>query len=280
MTTYPMSPVDAAWYHMDGPANLAMVTGIMLTRSASTSSAVKAVYRRRLGRVRSIPPARRRARLPDRDAPLGGHAELRHRPARPPHRAAGAARPGGAHRAARRSSRARRSTTNSRSGRSTSSTTSTGGSALIMRYHHCIGDGTAMMAVIEQLSDDDARRAAGTAGAPKPRRPRTRPAPAGLGAGPRCGRAAAGEGRSPLAGRRSTPSRIRKRVIDKAALVLEGAGMLVGELLKRAGSAIAAQGRLRPAQARRLVGAGRRSRTSRRSARPPARRSTTCSSPA
>jgi hypothetical protein len=26
MSIYPMDPVDAAWYHMDGRANLAMVT--------------------------------------------------------------------------------------------------------------------------------------------------------------------------------------------------------------------------------------------------------------
>jgi hypothetical protein len=32
MTTRPMTPVDAAWYHMDGPANLAQVTGILFTR--------------------------------------------------------------------------------------------------------------------------------------------------------------------------------------------------------------------------------------------------------
>jgi len=47
MTTHPMSPVDAAWYHMDGPANLAMVTGIMLTKEPLDFKTVRAVYKRR-----------------------------------------------------------------------------------------------------------------------------------------------------------------------------------------------------------------------------------------
>ena len=47
MTTHRMSPVDAAWYHMDGPANLAMVTGIMLTKERLDFKKVRAVYRRR-----------------------------------------------------------------------------------------------------------------------------------------------------------------------------------------------------------------------------------------
>lgn len=32
MATHPMTAADAAWYHMDGPANLAIVTGVLLTR--------------------------------------------------------------------------------------------------------------------------------------------------------------------------------------------------------------------------------------------------------
>jgi hypothetical protein len=34
MTTHPMTPADAAWYHMDGPANLAIVMGLLLTKQA------------------------------------------------------------------------------------------------------------------------------------------------------------------------------------------------------------------------------------------------------
>jgi hypothetical protein len=45
MATYPMNPVDAAWYHMDGPANLAIVTGLLQTRQALNFDKVKKVYR-------------------------------------------------------------------------------------------------------------------------------------------------------------------------------------------------------------------------------------------
>ena len=48
MTTHPMSPVDAAWYHMDGPANLAMVTSVMLTKAPLDFDKVRAVYSERL----------------------------------------------------------------------------------------------------------------------------------------------------------------------------------------------------------------------------------------
>ena len=48
MTTHPMSPVDAAWYHMDGPANLAMVTSVLLTKTPLDFDTVRAVYRQRL----------------------------------------------------------------------------------------------------------------------------------------------------------------------------------------------------------------------------------------
>ena len=49
MTTHPMSPVDAAWYHMDGPANPAMVTSVLLTKAPLDFDQVRAVYRQRLG---------------------------------------------------------------------------------------------------------------------------------------------------------------------------------------------------------------------------------------
>ena len=32
MTAQPMAPADVAWFHIDGPVNLAQVTGIVLTR--------------------------------------------------------------------------------------------------------------------------------------------------------------------------------------------------------------------------------------------------------
>jgi diacylglycerol O-acyltransferase len=48
VSTYPMDPVDAAWYHIDGPANLAMVTGVALTRQPLDFDKVREVYRHRL----------------------------------------------------------------------------------------------------------------------------------------------------------------------------------------------------------------------------------------
>lgn len=43
-----MSPVDAAWYHIDGPVNSAVVTSALLTRTPLDFERVKAVYTQRL----------------------------------------------------------------------------------------------------------------------------------------------------------------------------------------------------------------------------------------
>jgi len=43
-----MSPVDAAWYHIDGPVNFAVVTAMLLTRKPLDVEQVKAVFRARL----------------------------------------------------------------------------------------------------------------------------------------------------------------------------------------------------------------------------------------
>jgi len=45
-----MTPVDAAWYHIDGPVNFALVTSIVLTREPLDFEKVKAVCRERLAR--------------------------------------------------------------------------------------------------------------------------------------------------------------------------------------------------------------------------------------
>lgn len=50
MKLQPMSPVDANWYHMDGPANTAVITSIMLTPAPLDFEKVKRVYRQRLPR--------------------------------------------------------------------------------------------------------------------------------------------------------------------------------------------------------------------------------------
>jgi WS/DGAT/MGAT family acyltransferase len=48
MTSKPMSPVDAAWYHFDGPMNAAVITSIVLTRKRLDFEQVKALYAQRL----------------------------------------------------------------------------------------------------------------------------------------------------------------------------------------------------------------------------------------
>ena len=48
MATHPMTAADAAWYHMDGPANLAIVTGVLLTRQPLDFDKVRQVCRERL----------------------------------------------------------------------------------------------------------------------------------------------------------------------------------------------------------------------------------------
>ena len=88
-----------------------------------------------------------------------------------------------------------------------------GGSALVTRFHHCMGDGTAMTALSMLLYDDapDAAQGARDAGVPA--------AASGTGSG--WFESAFEAAAHPQA------------LIDKAALIVAGAGMLLSELLKR-----------------------------------------------
>ncbi len=199
MAVHAMNPVDAAWYHMDGPANAAVVTALLLTRSPLDIAKARAVLAQRLA---TIDRFRRRVvecglplptphweDMPDFDIdqhvhhvslPAPGDAAALQRllddlasmplprelPLWQAHVVDGVGR----------------------------------GGALVMRYHHCIGDGMAMMNVARQLFD----------AAPGPRRA-SRVAAA---AAPVC----------------AAPS---PSWVDQAFVVMQGAGMLVGELLKR-----------------------------------------------
>ncbi len=194
MTTFAMSPVDAAWYHMDGPENLAMVTGVLLTKKPLDFNQVCAVYRERLARFERF-----HQRVVERGFPLPTpHWEdvphfdmdqhLHHVALPAPHDQAALMA-------------------------LITDIASTpldreqplwqvhvvdqveGGSALVMRFHHCIADGTAMMGVMQRLFDP----------APGTRQPT---APVLKLATPPLG------------------------ILDKAALVVSGAGMLIAELLK------------------------------------------------
>jgi diacylglycerol O-acyltransferase len=173
MSTYPMDPVDAAWYHIDGPANLAMVTAVFLTKQPLDFDRVREVYRLRLARF-----DRFRQRVVETGFPLATphwqdvpHFDIDqhlHRIALP----------------APRNMAALKVLLNDSASMPLDRERPLwqvhvvedvgGGSALIMRYHHCIGDGTAMQAVVRKLfdvapdvplaglpSDDDAADSAG-----------------------------------------------------------------------------------------------------------------------
>jgi diacylglycerol O-acyltransferase / wax synthase len=230
MTLHRMDPVDAAWFHMDGRANLAMVTSVALTARPLDFAKVKALYAERLTgfprfrqRVveRGLPlPVPHWQDMPDFD--IGQHLHHVALPA-PGDRRALAQLLG--------------------------DIVSTpldrlqplwqvhvidgvdGGSALVTRFHHCLGDGTSMTALSMRLYDlapeGPARRP--RAAAPKPRRA----PPAGgwfaslvddLGASARAIVSTA-DAALDLAAH-------PKALIDKAALIAGGAGMLLSELLK------------------------------------------------
>ncbi|HEY9026343.1 MAG TPA: hypothetical protein VIP05_18745, partial [Burkholderiaceae bacterium] len=57
MKTIPMNPVDAAWFHMDGPENTAVVIALLTTRRRLDVSAVRSQLARRL---MPLPPFHRR----------------------------------------------------------------------------------------------------------------------------------------------------------------------------------------------------------------------------
>lgn len=229
MTTHPMHPVDAAWYHMDGPANLAMVTGILLTQARLDFRKVKAVYRHRLAGF-----DRFRQRVVERGFPMSSPEwedmpnfdidQHVHRVALPaPH-----------DKAALTALVNDIASTPLDRGQPLWQVHVVddvdGGSALIMRYHHCIADGTAMMGVIQRLFDT-------TRDAPL-RGVRRRMAATGHGEARRtlvpALEVAQRAARNALATAGAAVEAVAhpQQVFDKAAAVLEGAGMLVSELLK------------------------------------------------
>ena len=152
MTTRPMAPADVAWFRIDGPVNLAQVTGIVLTRKPLDFAKVTAVFTARLARF-----ARFRQRVVDRGFPVSApcwedmpdfavEQQLHHVALPAPHDQAAladlisdlAATPLDRERPLWQAHVV---------------DGVGGGSALIIRIHHCLGDGTAMMAVIRHLFD-------------------------------------------------------------------------------------------------------------------------------
>lgn len=210
-----MSPVDAAWYHMDGPANLAVVTGALLTRKKLDFDEVREVYRSRLLRFERF-----RQRVVEKGFPLATphwedmpnfdiNQHMHHIALAAPHDEA-----------------ALRSLI--------SDLASTpldhqqplwhvyvvddvaGGSALIMRCHHCVADGTAMMTVARELFDT------GPGG----------PTPSGVPRRIPGSEPTAAERLLAMADTAVEVVTHPGQVIEKAAVVAAGAGMLVRELLR------------------------------------------------
>ncbi|GIV68516.1 WS/DGAT/MGAT family O-acyltransferase [Caldilinea sp.] len=147
-----MDPVDAAWYRMDGPTNLAMVTGVALTKEPLDFERTKQVFAHRLLYFRrfrqrviekgfpypvphweddpyfsieehfhhiALPEPRDRKALFDLLSDIASTPLDYRRPLWQAHVVDGVGE----------------------------------GSALVLRFHHCIGDGTAMMAVSQVLFD-------------------------------------------------------------------------------------------------------------------------------
>ena len=229
MTTHPMTPVDAAWYHMDGPATLAMVTGILLTKERLDFEKVRAVYKRRLTGF-----DRFRQRVVERGFPMSApewedianfdiDQHVHHVALPVPHGKAALT-------ALINDIASSRLDHEQPLWQVHVVDDVDGGSALIMRYHHCIGDGTAMMTVLQRLFDTtpDASPRVEQAGAAKVERGMLGDllAPAFV--------TIERSARKALATIGSAVDVVThpQQVVDKATAVLQGAGMLVTELLK------------------------------------------------
>jgi len=229
MALHKMAAVDAAWYHMDGRANLAMVTSVALTGRPLDFDKVKALYATRLAdfprfrqRVveRGLPiPLPHWEDMPDFD--IGQHL---HHVALPAPGDQGALE------------------------RLLSDIASApldrlqplwqvhvidgvaGGSALVTRFHHCMGDGTSMTALSMRLYDltpDAPIEGAAALAPPAAAEPDEGWFDAALDTLGTSARAVASAANAAL------DAALHPQVlIDKAARVVGGAGMLLTELLK------------------------------------------------
>jgi WS/DGAT/MGAT family acyltransferase len=152
MNARAMSPVDAAWYHIDGPVNSAVVTSALLTRTPLDFERVKAVYNQRLASFERF-----RQRVVEKGFPLATphwedmpDFEIEHQL----HHVALPA-PGGA--AALTELIDDLASTPLDRARPLWDVHVVdgvgGGSALVTRMHHCIGDGMATLQVVRALFD-------------------------------------------------------------------------------------------------------------------------------
>jgi diacylglycerol O-acyltransferase / wax synthase len=224
MAAHPLDPTDAAWYHMDGPANPAIVTGILLTKRPLDFAKVREVYRTRLAIF-----DRFRQRVVERGFPLAQpHWEevenfdldrhLHH-----------VALPAPGDEGALRRHLAEVASMPLDHGLPLWQVQVIdgveGGSALVMRFHHCIGDGTAMMTVVSRLFDRQAQPCAEAVPA-KPRRRKASPPASWL--------ASAFEPVQRAAHSVLEAVTHPRQLVEQAALVLDGAGTVMHELIQPA----------------------------------------------
>ncbi len=152
MKTYPMTAADAAWFHSDGPANLAVVMGVVLTKKPLDFDRVRKICNERLAsferfRQRVVETGFPMATPHWQDMPHFDIDQHLHHIAL----------------AAPRDQAALVLLINDLASmpldhalplwQATVVDDVEGGSALITRCHHCMADGTAMMTVIQRLFD-------------------------------------------------------------------------------------------------------------------------------
>jgi WS/DGAT/MGAT family acyltransferase len=209
MKTYPMSAADAAWFHNDGPANLAIVMGVVLTKKPLDFDRVRKIYSERLMsfdrfRQRVVETGFPMATPHWQDMPhFNIDQHLHHIALAAPHD----------HGALIRLVNDLASMPLDRSlplWQAYVVDDVDGGSALITRCHHCMADGTAMMTVTQRLFDP-----------PPGAKPLAAPRARG-------GRVGGGAGKGLFA---PAIELIADAARDAIALA-GGAGMLVGELLR------------------------------------------------
>jgi WS/DGAT/MGAT family acyltransferase len=225
MSRHAMNPVDAAWYHMDSAANPAVVTSLITTRRPLRFDCVQAVLQERLLRF-----DRFRQRVVERGLAWGSpqwedvpdfqmQRHLHHLALPAPHDA-----------------HALRALVGDLASTPLPDDVPLWqayviddvghGSALVLRYHHCIGDGAAMMTVAESLFDSAGAAAVDAGfGDPLPAPPEGSLLQTALAVA-------------------AHPS----RVIDAAVLAAGAAQALVGELVKPADPPSPFKGRFRPQQ--------------------------------
>jgi len=207
--SYPMSAADAAWFHNDGPANLAIVMGVVLTKKPLDFERVRKIYSERI-----VTFDRFRQRVVETGFPMATphwqdmsnfnvDQHLHHIALAAPHDEAALIK-----------------LVNDLASMPLDHALPLwqayvvddveGGSALIMRAHHCMADGTAMMTVTQRLYDP----APGAKPLPPPRA------------------RGASIGKRAVKGLFAPAIDLVTEAARDAAALAGGAGMLLGELMR------------------------------------------------